>query len=84
MIALGRLRAGRPNLDRFTTIAALGHVFSKVWSCVLKGLADVGDSMGTVDEGADSVPVIRVSVGKQAAGRWGGFIGSIGEDSILQ
>ena len=38
-----------------------------------------------ISDGADAVPTIELHVGKAegSSGRWGGFIESIGEDSIL-
>ena len=36
-----------------------------------------------VSDGADMTPVIDIRVERQDFARWGGFIASIGEDSIL-
>ena len=64
------------------TITAFGYA---VWSCILNGRC-VKESLEVVsiEDGEDRVPVIRLNVNKAESGeRWGGFIGQIGEDSIL-
>ena len=55
-----------------------------VWSCVMRGEIDMDASTAEAADGADMLPVLRVSAKKRAgAARWGGFIRSVGEDSIL-
>ena len=62
------------------TVTAFGMV---VWSCLLKGRADPSTAVVGVSDGADMTPVIDIRVERQDFARWGGFIASIGEDSIL-
>ena len=55
-----------------------------VWSCILKGEIDVSASSAVADDGADMIPVLRVTASKAPGSpRWDGFIKAIGEDSIL-
>ena len=54
-----------------------------VWSCLLRGRADPPSVAFDVSDGADAVPTIELRVGKADGASWGGFIESIGEDSIL-
>ena len=63
------------------TITAFGFA---VWSCLLRGRAVPGSARVETSDGADMVPVVKISLDKQSAGvRWGGFIEQIGEDSLL-
>ena len=63
------------------TVAVFGYA---VWSCVLKGQVDSASAVWGVEDGPEMTATIKLSVDKAAGEkRWGGFIGQIGEDSIL-
>ena len=68
------------------TIAVFGYA---VWSCLLKGECIPESAVTKVQDGYDNVPLITMSVAKMKGEsgvpleRWDGFIGAIGEDSIL-
>ena len=62
------------------TVTAFGR---DVWSCILKGKC-VPDSVETsTEDGVGALPTLRLSLAKATPERWGGFIESIGEDSVL-
>ena len=63
------------------TVTAFGYA---VWSCVLRGAAVPGSARVEIRDGDDAVPVVEIAVAKQSPGAaWGGFIASVGEDSLL-
>lgn len=68
------------------TIAVFGYA---VWSCLLMGECLPESAVTKVQDGYDTVPLITLSVAKRKdesgvpLERWDGFIGAIGEDSIL-
>ena len=63
------------------TVTAFGYA---VWSCVLRGEAVPGTARVEVTDGEDLVPVVKIACEKQAPGiAWGGFIESVGQDSLL-
>ena len=63
------------------TVTAFGYA---VWSCVLRGEAVPGTARVEVTDGEDLVPVVKIACEKQAPGTaWGGFIESVGQDSLL-
>ena len=63
------------------TVTAFGYV---VWSCVLRGAAAPETARVEVSDGEDMVPIIKITVDKKDAGAsWGGFIESVGENSLL-
>ena len=87
-LALAGLR-GQPaaalSADLTATTCTVTVFGTAVWSCVMRGEIEVSGSVAEASEGADMLPIMRVTVQKRAgAPRWGGFIRSIGEDSILQ
>ena len=68
------------------TVTVFGYA---VWSCLLKGECIPESAVTKIQDGYDMTPLITLSVAKKKdeAGvpleRWGGFIDTIGEDSIL-
>jgi len=66
------------------TVTVFGYA---VWSCVLRGECVPESATYQIQEGYDRTPVITLSIVKKkesaSDGRWGGFIETIGEDSIL-
>ena len=63
------------------TVTAFGR---DVWSCVLRGQCVPDSAEFSAEDGPGALPVLRLSLAKANPGeRWGGFIASIGEDSIL-
>ena len=55
-----------------------------VGSCVLRGQCGPDSAEFSAEDGPGALPVLRLSLAKANPGeRWGGFIASIGEDSIL-
>lgn len=74
----------------FSTTTCTVNVFGyAIWSCVLKGECVPESALTKVEDGYDMTPLITLSVAKKkdsddiADSPWDGFIGSIGEDSIL-
>ena len=63
------------------TVTAFGR---DVWSCVLRGQCVPDSAEFSAEDGPGALPVLRLSLATANPGeRWGGFIASIGEDSIL-
>jgi hypothetical protein len=68
------------------TISAFGY---SVWSCLLRGECFPESALSKIEDGYDNTPLITLSISKKkdSAGvpmpLWDGFIGAIGEDSIL-
>ena len=77
--------SGSLSVDVTPTSCTVSSFGMAVWSCLLKGRANPESVAVDVSDGADAVPVIELRIGKAegTSGRWGGFIESIGEDSIL-
>lgn len=72
-------------IDLTPTTATVTVFGQAVWSCVLRGEIEVSKSSAEASDGEGMLPVLRVTAAKRAdAPRWGGFIRSIGVDSILQ
>ena len=69
----------------FSTTTATVTAFGRpVWSCILRGEVVPDTATFITEDGSDMLPVIQLSVTKADASQmWGGFIESIGEDSIL-
>lgn len=75
---------------KFSTTTCTISVFGySIWSCLLKGECFPESALTKIEEGYDNVPLITLSVAKKkdSAGvpmpGWEGFIGQIGEDSLL-
>jgi hypothetical protein len=66
--------------DTTLTLTAWGRA---IWSCVLRGAIDPKTASMSAEDGMAMLPVIKFSARKAGAGRWGGFIQAIGEDSLL-
>eukprot|EP00536_Pseudo-nitzschia_multiseries_P016068 jgi/Psemu1/44826/gm1.44826_g len=66
------------------TVTVFGYA---VWSCLLKGECVPESATHQIQEGHDRIPLITASIVKKKESasdeRWGGFIDTIGEDSIL-
>ena len=62
------------------TVLAFGRA---VWSCILQGRIQPKTAQHSAAEAMGSPPVISFSANKASAGLWGGFVKSIGEDSLL-
>ena len=62
------------------TLTSFGMV---VWSCVLRDRIKPATALASVADGDDAIPVVSLVVDKERSGRWGGFIASIGENSLL-
>ena len=77
--------SGSLSVDVTPTSCTVSSFGMAVWSCLLKGKANPESVAVDISDGADAVPTIELRVGKAegSSGRWGGFIESIGEDSIL-
>ena len=77
--------SGSLSVDVTPTSCTVSSFGMAVWSCLLKGKANPDSVAVDISDGADAVPTIELRAGKAegSSGRWGGFIESIGEDSIL-
>ena len=77
--------AGALSVDWTANTATITAFGMAVWSCVLRGeVASPELASSEVLEGDDMLPVVHLAVRKQpGARRWGGFIASVGEDSLL-
>jgi hypothetical protein len=68
------------------TVTVFGYA---VWSCLLRGECVPESALTKIEDGYNMTPLITLSVAKKKdetgalSPRWDGFIGSIGEDSIL-
>ena len=77
--------SGSLSVDVTPTSCTVSSFGMAVWSCLLKGKANPESVAVDISDGAEAIPTIELRVGKAegSSGRWGGFIESIGEDSIL-
>jgi len=62
------------------TVTAWGRA---IWTCVLRGTIDPNTASMIAEDGMGSLPILQFSARKAPAVWWGGFIKSIGEDSLI-
>ncbi|KAJ1457450.1 hypothetical protein M885DRAFT_514999 [Pelagophyceae sp. CCMP2097] len=54
-----------------------------LWGCALKGVIDLPTLSFDIIDGPGMIPEISVKAKKLGPARWGGFIDSIGEESLI-